>query len=203
MNIELVVEKYTSNQKVLNMVKELLVDNVNKLLNGCQNVDSISGRVKTIDSFKDKASKLDQGEPKYSDPIIQIQDQIGIRVVVFYKSDVESIQKIIFKNFSPIEFKDIVPEDTISFGYEGKHFVLAIPDDYRNSEYGAEDCPEFFEFQIHTLFQHAWAQANHNLQYKPVTQLSKIQERKIALTAAQAWGADQIFEELLTELRLK
>jgi ppGpp synthetase/RelA/SpoT-type nucleotidyltranferase len=201
MNIEHVIEKYISNQKVLNKVKNSLVNNVNELLNGYQNIDSISGRVKTIESFKVKAFKLlDTGEPKYSDPLIQIQDQIGIRVVVFYKPNVSTVREVILNYFSNIESKTIIPDEDDKFGYEATHLILAIPDDYRDIELGVEECPEFFEFQIHTLFQHAWAQANHNLQYKPSTKLNKTQERKISFTAAQAWGADRMFEELLDEL---
>jgi hypothetical protein len=35
---------------------------------------------------------------------------------------------------------------------------------------------------------------------KPMVQLSSDQKRKIAFTAAQAWGADKMFEELFREL---
>jgi putative GTP pyrophosphokinase len=54
----------------------------------------------------------------------------------------------------------------------------------------------FFELQIKTLFQHAWSEAEHDLGYKPATVLSSDQKRRLAFTAAQAWGADQIFDEL-------
>ncbi|MNL70650.1 hypothetical protein D3C87_1956870 [compost metagenome] len=60
--------------------------------------------------------------------------------------------------------------------------------------------PEFFELQVKTLFQHAWSEAEHDLAYKPSEPLSTLQQRQIAFTAAQAWGADQIFEQLHTEL---
>jgi len=62
------------------------------------------------------------------------------------------------------------------------------------------EAPEFFELQIKTLFQHAWAEAEHDLGYKPPKPLTSIQKRKMAFTAAQAWGADQIFDELSREL---
>jgi putative GTP pyrophosphokinase len=57
--------------------------------------------------------------------------------------------------------------------------------------------PKVLELQIKTLFQHAWSEANHDLGYKPDLQpLDPDDERKLAFTAAQAWGADQIFDEL-------
>ena len=60
--------------------------------------------------------------------------------------------------------------------------------------------PGFFELQIKTLFQHAWAEADHDLGYKPGTvPLTSAQRRKIAFTSAQAWGADHMFDELFRE----
>jgi hypothetical protein len=41
------------------------------------------------------------------------------------------------------------------------------------------------------------------LGYKPSVDLTSEQRRKLAFTAAQAWGADQIFEELRADLSLK
>jgi ppGpp synthetase/RelA/SpoT-type nucleotidyltranferase len=65
-----------------------------------------------------------------------------------------------------------------------------------------EECPTFFELQIKTLFQHAWGEADHDLIYKPSGALTSDQRRRVAFTAAQAWGADRIFEELAQELKV-
>jgi len=60
----------------------------------------------------------------------------------------------------------------------------------------------FFELQIKTLFQHAWSEAEHDLGYKPTTVLSHDQKKRLAFTAAQAWGADQVFDELYKQIDL-
>jgi ppGpp synthetase/RelA/SpoT-type nucleotidyltranferase len=66
----------------------------------------------------------------------------------------------------------------------------AIPD-------GLEECaPDFFELQIKTLFQHAWSESSHDIAYKPPRPLTSLEHRNLALSAAQAWGADQIFDQL-------
>ena len=162
-------------------------------------VDNITVRAKSIESFLKKADKEIDGERKYSDPMNQIQDQIGARIITFYQSDVEIICNLIDDYFGNIEKIKKSPEEN-SFGYESTHFILFLPEDVLTDDIDKEDCPRFFELQIATLFQHAWAEASHNLAYKPSTDLSFIQKRKISFTAAQAWGADTIFEELNNEL---
>jgi putative GTP pyrophosphokinase len=50
--------------------------------------------------------------------------------------------------------------------------------------------------RVPSLFQHAWSEAEHDLGYKPSNELTSDQKRRVAFTAAQAWGADQIFDEM-------
>jgi len=95
----------------------------------------------------------------------------------------------------------VVPDSPSEFGYEGKHYILFIPQDVRIASED-EECPTFFELQIKTLFQHAWGEADHDLIYKPAGRLTSDQRRRVAFTAAQAWGADRIFEELAQELKV-
>jgi ppGpp synthetase/RelA/SpoT-type nucleotidyltranferase len=164
---------------------------------GQPRIDRISARAKGISSFLEKAKKVEGGKKKYREPLSQIQDQIGCRIVTFFASDVERIDAVVRKYFRAIEFKDLVPESESEFGYFGRHFVLLIPYDVVDPTIDRTMVPTFFELQIKTLFQHAWAEAEHDLGYKVGQHpLSSEQKRRLAFTAAQAWGADQIFDEL-------
>jgi ppGpp synthetase/RelA/SpoT-type nucleotidyltranferase len=69
-----------------------------------------------------------------------------------------------------------------------------------DDEVKEDESIQFFELQIKTLFQHAWSEAEHDLGYKPTTILTSAQKKRLAFTAAQAWGADQIFDELFREI---
>ena len=173
-----------------------------QVLNEVERIDSISTRAKDPDRYFQKAIKVDDsGLPKYSDPEHEIQDQIGGRITVFYLSDVERVRSAIKDHFRFIEEADKSPVSESEFGYFGLHFILALPDDV--VEEGKEDqAPEFFELQIKTLFQHAWSEAHHDLGYKSIRKLTAEERRKVAFTAAQAWGADTIFEELSHSLVL-
>jgi len=162
----------------------------------------ISVRPKEPDRFLAKAEKeLDGGAKKYADPINEIQDQIGGRVVVFYAFDVDAVKEEILKYLTPIELTVKEPSGDSEFGYFGEHFILRIPDDVIPEKVHV-DCPKFFEFQIKTVFQHAWSEANHDLGYKSVRELSRHEKRQVAFTAAQAWGADLVFRELAEKLVL-
>jgi len=167
---------------------------------GNQRIDRISVRAKNVDRFVAKAKKEIEGKRKYSDPFTQIQDQLGARIVTFYKSDVEKLTTEVMKYFRHIESRQIVPDSASEFGYEGRHFILFVPRDVFDDEVKEDNSITFFELQIKTLFQHAWSEAEHDLGYKPSTLLSGDQKRRLAFTAAQAWGADQIFDELYRQI---
>ena len=166
-------------------------------------IDGLRVRAKSVNSFIEKSKKEKDGILRYSDPINQIYDQIGARIIVFYLSDIEIITHQILEYYSPVEIQKIIPDTPDKFGYEGMHLVLFIPDDILTKEINREQCPVFYELQIHTLFQHAWGEANHDLAYKAINELSIDQQRKVSFTAAQAWGADMIFNQLCSEIIVK
>lgn len=179
-------------------IEELLHDE------GVARIDRVSARAKEVDSFVRKSEKENEdGTPKYSNPLVQIQDQIGARVTVFYQSDVDMVSEVlVLKYFRSIEHVDKIPETDWEFGYFGKHFILALPSDVLPDGYeDVDSLPQFFELQIKTLFQHAWSEANHDLGYKKLEGKEPEQmKRRLAFASAQAWGADRIFEELHSEI---
>lgn len=175
-------------------------DHLKSLFSGFPRIDRISARAKSVDRFMGKATKQENGKPKYDDPLNQIQDQVGARIVTFYLSDVERVRVEIEKYFKFIESKKIVPESEREFGYEGRHFILFVPTDLADETLSGDESVEFFELQIKTLFQHAWSEAEHDLGYKPTSKLTSEQKRRLAFTAAQSWGADQIFDEMYRQM---
>jgi ppGpp synthetase/RelA/SpoT-type nucleotidyltranferase len=162
-------------------------------------IDRITARAKSISRFIDKAGTRDSlGNKKYADPLSEIQDQVGARVVVFYLSDVDRVAERVERYFHHIEARDHVPDSQWEFGYFGRHYVLLFPSDIFDQSINKDDCPIAFELQIKTLFQHAWSEANHDLGYKPEAGNLRAEEvRKLAFASAQAWGADQIFDSFL------
>jgi len=76
-----------------------------------------------------KAAKLQDGAPKYKDPLTEVQDQIAARIITYYLADVERIEAVISEYFGAIESRRVEPESSSEFGYEGHHFILLTPEE--------------------------------------------------------------------------
>lgn len=180
--------------KLCKQLQEQLIDAVN----GITHIDRITCRPKGIDSFMLKSEKTNKdGSLKYKVPLKEIQDQIGARIVVYCKTDVEPVKEKINSYYRQVEQTLMVPEDVTKFGYEGFHMVCFLP----NTIFSSRDnslVNDFFELQIKTLFQHAWSQSNHGLGYKPGSSLKPDEERMLAFIAAQSWGADKALVDLVS-----
>jgi len=75
-----------------------------------------------------------------------------------------------------------------------------IPPEIYNKYRNESHIPDFFELQILTLYQHAYATTEHDLGYKPGFELDRETIRKLSFIAAQSWAADKILEEILESI---
>ena len=98
---------------VLMPLAEALEKHLKDSLQGEARIDRISARAKGVDRFVAKANATEDGRPKYSDPLRQIQDQVGARVVTFYLSDVDRIAAIIERYYRRVESRVVVPDSEI------------------------------------------------------------------------------------------
>lgn len=201
----IVVDYRARHNAVLVPLAASLAELIGEHLSDEPRIDRISARPKGVERFLTKAENVDgTGRRKYVEPLSQIQDQIGARVTVFYKADVERVREALLRYLRPVETKNLVPSSEWEFGYFGWHSVCLFPQELILPEWPKEYVPQFFELQIKTLFQHAWSEANHDLGYKPEGgALTPDQSRMLAFTSAQAWGADHAFQDLFAELQVE
>lgn len=184
-------------ETVLFPIADKLANLLQDIFAGQPRIDRISTRPKSVERFMGKAAAEKDGKAKYDDPLHQIQDQIGARIITFYKDDVHRISEEVQRYFHAIESKDMLPENEWEFGYFGNHHILMLQQDLIDPNFDKNLVPYCFELQIKTLFQHAWSEANHDLGYKPGQQpLASDELRQLAFTSAQAWGADRVFNDL-------
>ena len=127
----------------------------------------IFSRVKEFDSFCDKIRRK-----KYTDPINEVKDIVGLRVVCLFLSDIPNIldgAKNIFEILEEENKIDSNPEN--EFGYMGMHLVAKLKN--QNSDPNLENSKDIlFEIQIRTIAQDAWAAISHILDYKQKSQIA-------------------------------
>lgn len=198
---QMLAEYQIRHDQILEPLAQGLIGHLHDSLRGIDRIDRIAARAKSPLRFVAKATKgLEDGGAKYSHPFEQIQDLVGARIIVFYKQDVDVVKEAVLRYYKPIEQRELIPERESEFGYFGRHFILALPEELFEDNADRTRSPVFFELQVKTLFQHAWSEAGHDLAYKPTGEITRLQKRMVALTAAHAWGADQQFAQLHTEL---
>lgn len=165
-------------------------------------VDRISFRPKDPDSFLRKAEKkTENGRDKYSSPLEDIEDQVAGRVLVLFRRDISTVVEGLRKIFNAVEQVHKEPSSTDAFAYESEHLVFSIPPTAHPDGWESiANRPRSFEMQVRTVFMHAWAEPQHDLNYKGTTPLTDDERRMLAWAASNAWGGDAIFERVLDSI---
>lgn len=104
----------------------------------------------------------------YNDPLIDVEDKIGTRVVLLKSSDVyESAQLLLSHSSWSIKttknLKELIEDKPKEFDYQSVHLVVwpSAQGDFK-SDLNSLTC----EIQIRTLLQHAFAEISHDSTYK-------------------------------------
>ncbi|WP_068117341.1 DUF429 domain-containing protein, partial [Nocardioides massiliensis] len=125
---------------------------------------TVSGRAKSLTSFAAKASRTVDGVPLYADPLTEITDQLGVRVVTYVTDDVDAVVDLLAEHHRILDDRDLGLETASEgrFGYSSRHLLLALPDvaPYTDVPCGAASV------QVRTVLQHAWAEFEHDIRYK-------------------------------------
>jgi len=175
---------------------------IEKILNSNLQEESIlhlpiEYRVKSFESFLKKVH-----DKKYFDnPFEKITDLLGIRIITYFSSDLEKVNDIILNQFTVIEGpnnkKDLLKIS--EFGYRSIHYLVKIDPKRKN----LQECDDFSdliaEIQIRTIIQHAWAEIEHNLIYKPKFPNIKLDSplnRRLKAIAAMLEIADKEYDSI-------
>ncbi|WP_307807731.1 GTP pyrophosphokinase [Nocardioides xinjiangensis] len=124
---------------------------------------SVTGRTKSVASFAAKANRTVEGRLLYPDPLEQITDQVGVRVITYVHSDVAAVAELLDDELVILDDRDLGEETARSgrFGYASRHLLVRAGDD------GHEDlASERASVQVRTVLQHAWAEFEHDIRYK-------------------------------------
>ena len=152
---------------------------------------AITSRAKTLRSFANKIARKN-----YEEPLRNITDLAGVRVVYLYKSDRSAIEKIIENEFVLIEKVDKLDEqDADKFGYGALHYLVRLGRKSSGARY--DDLKTLVcEIQVRTVGQDAWAIIDHHLSYKQESDVPKILRRKINSLSGFFETADDQFDRV-------
>ena len=132
-----------------------------------------------------------------------ITDLSGIRVITFIESDARRVCDLITSSF-PIHASDsqdkAINLGVDRFGYRSFHYVCDLGRDrLQLPEYSLYE-GLLFEIQVRTVLQHAWAEIEHDRNYKFSGVLPDPLQRRLHLLAGVLEVVDREFVALATDI---
>jgi predicted RNase H-like nuclease/ppGpp synthetase/RelA/SpoT-type nucleotidyltranferase len=166
---------------------------------------SVAGRTKTVASFAEKARRTRDGAPLYQDPLVEITDTIGIRVITYVHSDVSAVADLLRDQVVVKDDRDMGRETAQEgrFGYASRHLLIEL-------DAAREGHPSYqlmhghtAQIQIRTVLQHAWAEFEHDIRYKGTMpdEHARDFDRRFTLAAGLLELADREFSTIRDTLR--
>lgn len=153
---------------------------------------SVTGRTKTVASFAEKAARTRGGVSLYDDPLAEITDQLGVRVITYVRDDVDTVADLIADQVVVHDDRDMGQETASEgrFGYASRHLLIEL-------------AGHQVQVQVRTVLQHAWAEFEHDIRYKGVVPAEHAREfdRRFTLAAGLLELADREFAEIQYRLR--
>jgi predicted RNase H-like nuclease/ppGpp synthetase/RelA/SpoT-type nucleotidyltranferase len=200
------VKAYAAMQPELRELTDRSVALITSMLDDAGiNYLSVVGRAKSVASFAAKAQREVDGEPVYSDPLKEITDQIGIRVITYLRSDVTAVADLLSDQLTVLDDRDMgqVTASEGRFGYASRHLLVAL-DPTRAAAAGDEPLRDRrIQVQVRTVLQHAWAEFEHDIRYKGTIPEEHVPDldRRFTLAAGLLELADREFSEIRDRLR--
>ena len=163
----------------------------------------VTQRPKSISSFAEKALRK---RAKYHDPVHQLTDLCGARVMVRTRSEADRFCRWIEDNLEiDEENSDVVSERLrpTEFGYRGVHYVVSLGPGTRAGVAVPKTLQGLkAELQVRTTLEHAWADFGHDVSYKGAFELPARWVRDLAVAAAELEDIDQDFSRIEDGMRV-
>lgn len=156
----------------------------------------IEHRAKSVESFREKIQRPGKA---YTNPLDEITDLAGCRVILHYQEDVAIVSDLLRSEFVVDETRSggmLEELSTDQFGYRSIHLILAL----NGIRLALPEWSAFrgmvAEVQIRTVLQHAWAAVSHSLQYKRESDVPSILRRRLNRLSGLFELADDEFSAL-------
>ncbi|MDY6997273.1 MAG: bifunctional ribonuclease/(p)ppGpp synthase [Actinomycetota bacterium] len=155
---------------------------------------SVTARTKSVASFAAKADRHLDGRRLYTDPLSEITDQIGLRVITYLRDDVTTVANLLGEEMRLLDDRDMGVETASEgrWGYASRHLLVAVEGETQPAS-----------VQVRTILQHAWAEFEHDVRYKgsiPEEDAPDL-DRRFTLAAGLLELADREFSAIRERLR--
>lgn len=159
----------------------------------------IESRTKDVQSFVEKISRPGKS---YVDPLREITDLAGVRVVVHSLTDVGRVSQVIRSEFvvdpeNSVNKADVLDPDR--FGYLSQHFIVTLLTSRQSLAEWSGVADLRAEIQVRTTLQHAWSLVQHPLDYKSSVEAPRQLRRRLFRLSALFELADTELDALFKE----
>lgn len=180
-------------------------------------IQRIRTRLKRPESVVDKILRLPDSfiHGLSEDSLHRMHDLIGIRIIVYFLSDLAIVDKEI-RNSKDFEVSvdpvpkayvfegrlasnlnlDIFTLEAKQSGYVSLHYLLQLRPIHYNNDFE----PIWFELQVRTLIEDAWAEIEHLLGYKPQKKTLAFVKDEFRILSNSLQAIDQHFDLLSKQL---
>jgi len=191
--------EYSDFKPKLERLRNSLTEQINEMIisNNISLGFPIQSRTKSFESIK---NKIEERRFNLKNSITELQDLVGVRIILLFNQDVKTICKILSDNLEIVKkYNTNEKLQDNQFGYSSEHYIVKIPENWL-------DVPTFkdsdicnVEIQIRTLSQHIWVEASNTFQYKQEDNIPREIKRSISRVSALLETIDLEFDRLLTE----
>lgn len=154
----------------------------------------IEARTKDATSLREKITR---GSKVYANPLEEITDFSGLRIITYYQDDALLIADAIKFEFD-VDVENSVEHSPVDaeFGYRSAHYIVRLKESRTELVEWAGLAGLRAEIQVRTVLQHAWAAISHKLQYKRENDVPAQLRRKLFRLSALFELADDEFVSL-------
>jgi putative GTP pyrophosphokinase len=177
---------------------EVVTTTISKLMKA-RNIDflAVGSRTKSFESVIEKIDRKEYSSPE------EVTDLAGIRIITYIETDIEKVGKLLGKAFRLHANKSLNKSEELGadqMGYRSVHFVCELGKNRTKLPEFAVYQGLIFEVQVRTVLQHAWAEIEHDRNYKFTGVLPTPIGRRLYLLAGMLEIVDREFVSLAKEV---
>ncbi|AVK63284.1 GTP pyrophosphokinase [Lactobacillus sp. CBA3606] len=163
-------------------------------LNQHEPIEFVTGRVKPIDSIKEKVVRRKVQEDRLEQ---DMQDIAGLRIMCQFVEDIYQVVDLLRKrtDMTILEERDYISNEKPS-GYRSYHIVIEYPVQMVGGEKKI-----LAEIQVRTLAMNFWATIEHSLNYKYQGDFPESLSQRLQRAAEAAFSLDKEMSEIREEIQ--